>query len=498
MKFKFTVIVPVYNAERWLEECISSVVNQTLGFEENIQLILINDGSTDSSEVICKAYKKKYPDNITYIYKENGGVSSARNLGMEYIEGEYTVFLDSDDYWAKDAFDKIYSFFEVHNDSVDICVCRLQHTGDLEVDAHPLDWRFEMGNRVVSLEKEPECIQSAIGNSVFRSASIRDVRFNEKLRTAEDAFFNTQVILKRMKMGIVSDAVYFYRRMNSDDSLTSDIRMRKEFYLNIPREYYLALMESCRSRFGWIPEYVQHLIRYDIQWRKYIPEALDILTTEEKATYIDTMKQVLQNLDDDVIGKKDKLNQYRRLYLFQLKYGKEIVSQAELKENALYYNDIRIMNMRAPSFFKILELDVGNGSARISGSIKDFAPEEHKELQICCGDKEASAVKLRYDEGEYVPGYVGEHVAEVALFDVRVPISPGVKVSFRLKYRNDEIPLNPSFNKDFGLDRSRKQSFIILGKYIVKYRGGKLGFYRNRLKTRIASRFRQYRENRNK
>lgn len=498
MKYKFTVIVPVYNAELWLEECVSSVLKQTIGFIENIQLILVNDGSTDSSADICNEYEKKYPDNITYIYKENGGVSSARNLGMEYIEGVYTVFLDSDDYWSTDAFDLIYSFFEAHKKTLDICVCRLQHTGDLEVGVHPLDWRFEKGNRVVSLDKEPECIQSAIGNSVFRSASIRDVRFNEKLRTAEDAFFNTQVILKRMKMGIISDAVFYYRRMDSEDSLTSDIRMRKEFYLDIPREYYLKLMKSCRNRFGWIPEYVQHLIRYDIQWRKYIPEAMEVLTSEEQRFYVDTMKQVLQNLDDDVIRKRDTLNQYRRLYLFQLKYGKDIVSQAELKENALYYKGIRIMNMRAPSFFKILELDIQNDFMRISGCIKDFAPEENKELQICCNGEKVHSVKLHYNETEYVPGYVGEHVAEGALFDVRIPISPGMKISFCLKYRNGEIPLNPSFNKDTGLDRSRKHSFIILGKYIVKYRGGKLCFYRNRLKTRIASRFRRYRENRNK
>ena len=307
MKFKFTVIVPVYNAELWLRECLSSVVNQTLGFKENIHLVLVNDGSTDSSGDICERYKKKYPENVTYINKENGGVSGARNLGMKHIEGDYIIFLDSDDYWAEDAFDKIYHFFETHK-SLDVCVCRLQHVGDFVEKDHPLDWRFEKGSRVVSLEREPEVIQSAIGNSVFRSESICNIRFNENLRTAEDAFFNTQVLLKRMKMGIIADAVFYYRRMESGDSLTSDIRMRKDFYLDIPREYYLGLMEYCRNNSGHIPEYVQNLIRYDIQWRKYIPEAMDALNKAEKTSYIETMRQVLWNLDDDIIGRKDNLN----------------------------------------------------------------------------------------------------------------------------------------------------------------------------------------------
>ena len=97
---KVSVIIPVYNVEQYLEETILSVVNQTIGFE-NIQMILVNDGSPDNSEEICLKYRDKYPDNILYIKKENGGVSSARNLGMEYIQGKYVNFLDSDDKWEE-------------------------------------------------------------------------------------------------------------------------------------------------------------------------------------------------------------------------------------------------------------------------------------------------------------------------------------------------------------------------------------------------------------
>ena len=102
--FLFSVIMPVYNTEEYLEEAIQSVIEQTIGFEENIQLILINDGSTDNSESICKKYQEKYKNNIVYKYKENGGVSSARNEGRKYVKGKYFNFLDSDDKWDKDAF----------------------------------------------------------------------------------------------------------------------------------------------------------------------------------------------------------------------------------------------------------------------------------------------------------------------------------------------------------------------------------------------------------
>ena len=93
-KYKFSVVIPLYNVKKYLEDALKSVINQTIGFEKNIQLILVNDGSTDKSERICLKYKKLYPENIKYIYQENRGVSEARNEGMKYIEGKYVNFMD--------------------------------------------------------------------------------------------------------------------------------------------------------------------------------------------------------------------------------------------------------------------------------------------------------------------------------------------------------------------------------------------------------------------
>ena len=106
-KYRFSVIIPVYNVEDYLEETILSVVNQTMDFEQNIQLILINDGSKDNSYIVCEKYKNLYPNNVVYVEKENGGVSSARNAGIDYVEGRYVNFLDSDDKWDLDEFEKV-------------------------------------------------------------------------------------------------------------------------------------------------------------------------------------------------------------------------------------------------------------------------------------------------------------------------------------------------------------------------------------------------------
>lgn len=103
---KVSIIVPIYNVEKYLEKCLESLVNQTL---KEIQIILVNDGTKDNSGEIAKKYQEKYPEKIIYLEKENGGLSDARNYGIPYAIGEYVAFLDSDDYVESDMYDEMYN-----------------------------------------------------------------------------------------------------------------------------------------------------------------------------------------------------------------------------------------------------------------------------------------------------------------------------------------------------------------------------------------------------
>lgn len=103
---KVSVIVPIYNVEKYLEKCINSLLSQTL---EDIQIILVNDGSKDNSGNIAKEYEKNNKDRIIYVEKENGGLSDARNYGLKYATGDFIAFLDSDDYIEKNAYEEMYN-----------------------------------------------------------------------------------------------------------------------------------------------------------------------------------------------------------------------------------------------------------------------------------------------------------------------------------------------------------------------------------------------------
>lgn len=103
---KVSIIVPVYNTEKYLDKCLNSLVNQTL---QDIEIIVVNDGSKDNSEAIINKFKKNYSDKIVYLNKENGGLSDARNYAIPYVKSDYIGFVDSDDYIEFDMFEKMYN-----------------------------------------------------------------------------------------------------------------------------------------------------------------------------------------------------------------------------------------------------------------------------------------------------------------------------------------------------------------------------------------------------
>ena len=102
---KISIIVPVYNVSEYLAKCLDSLVSQSF---KNIEIIVVNDGSTDNSEEIVKEYQKRYM-NIKYFYKENGGLSSARNYGLEKATGEYIIIIDHDDKLTNNALEILYN-----------------------------------------------------------------------------------------------------------------------------------------------------------------------------------------------------------------------------------------------------------------------------------------------------------------------------------------------------------------------------------------------------
>ena len=329
-RFLFSVVIPVYNAEDYLHETIASVLEQTIGFEENIQLILVNDGSRDNSLEICREYAARYPENIEVIDKENGGVSSARNAGIEAIRGKYVNFLDADDKWEKNSFLQASRFFEEHENAVDVVAAQIRFF-DAATHDHKLNYKFETGTRVCDITREEEyySIQSTVATTFIKTSSIEGLRFDTKLKYGEDAVFVNKIILKKHAYGLLAEAWYMYRR-RAVSAVASQWQDR-EFYLITPERYHKELKRYCKSLYGSVIQNTQSLIIYDAGWRVQREEYRQVLNAEETEQYHALMHEVFTDLEDELIlGNLRHRTIYKLAEMMELKHGGDFFRELKL------------------------------------------------------------------------------------------------------------------------------------------------------------------------
>ena len=233
MEEKISVIVPVYNVEAYLERCVESILKQTY---TNFELILINDGSTDSSGKICDDLANQY-ENIKVYHIENAGVSNARNLGIQLATGAWITFIDSDDFVTNDYLATLASAVEGEN--VGFVIAPLHHIKNgIVTDLPPYSGRKELW----STEETMKELLMTTKTSFFPVAKLfnRDLLAEEKFNTdyhlAEDALFLTELLLKtRCSSVFIDKPIYYYdhREGSATTSVNRYVFDTIEVYKNI-------------------------------------------------------------------------------------------------------------------------------------------------------------------------------------------------------------------------------------------------------------------------
>jgi glycosyltransferase involved in cell wall biosynthesis len=208
-------VVPVYNIENYLKKCLDSLINQTL---EDIEIICVNDGSTDNSLAILEDYASK-DKRIKIITQKNGGLSAARNTGLKYINGEYTSFIDSDDWIEIDTYESLYSFaksknldilmfpFSFYNENT-AEVYKTQYTSLEVVDSH-------LDNKIFTYTDVKDVlfkIAHSPVNKIYKSSYLSDIdaHFKDGLNYEDLAFF-FPTFINAKRISIIRKPLYFYR-----------------------------------------------------------------------------------------------------------------------------------------------------------------------------------------------------------------------------------------------------------------------------------------------
>ncbi len=218
-----SIIIPVYNVEKYLPECLDSVINQTY---KNLEILLIDDGSPDNSGKICDEYAEK-DARIKVIHKENGGVSSARNLGLDIATGEYITFIDSDDFVDEHYVEYLYNDLTYQSSDMSFCGFSKYFGQAVEpyVECFPNNLKVDCGNKhfqsfFQSFFRFNDTVFGSACRILYKKEIVKDIRFNSNIKISEDLVFALNCIFKSASISYVDKSLYFYR-INDQSACTS-------------------------------------------------------------------------------------------------------------------------------------------------------------------------------------------------------------------------------------------------------------------------------------
>ncbi|MCL2106102.1 MAG: bifunctional glycosyltransferase family 2 protein/CDP-glycerol:glycerophosphate glycerophosphotransferase [Oscillospiraceae bacterium] len=308
---KITVIVPVYNVEQYLPDCLDSLANQTLP-KEDMEVLLINDGSPDGSGAICERYAARY-EWIRYFFKENEGLSATRNYGLARAQGKYIMYLDSDDTFTPETLEAVAEFFDTHYDEVDLVTYRIQPYRDgKKLRAH-FRYRTLCKSGVYDLNEFPYITQTTINICVKNRGKDNILFSSDPNFRHEDQKYTTDHLMPKCRIGFCDKGEYSYNRGNSD-SLTAT-----RFYPYYIFESTTAWYEEMFALYsGKVPGFIQALLLHDLNWKlngnilfPYHYDEARFAQAEER------LRVLLRRVDTSLLIGHPTIQKHLKLYLLK-------------------------------------------------------------------------------------------------------------------------------------------------------------------------------------
>lgn len=286
---KISVIIPVYNVEKYLRECLNSVINQTL---KDIEIICINDGSTDSSLEILKEYAAK-DKRISIIDKENEGLSATRNLGINLAKGEYISFVDSDDYLDLNFYEKLYKTAKKFK--ADIACTNLYRVSEIKKSHYLVKYFFSKCTQSPRLKYKYASVpqNNYVMNKIYERIKLQksDVRF-EKNVLFEDILFSHKIIYYLQALVTVPGTKYNYR-----DNPYSIVNVQSDKHKKDYKDAMLKSLTFIQTNNIIVPNITNY--RYNIK-REYAVLGIPVLTIRE-------------------YGDTDRIYLFGKIFIFQIK-----------------------------------------------------------------------------------------------------------------------------------------------------------------------------------
>lgn len=307
-----SVIVPIYNTDNYLDSCVNSILNQSY---QSYELLLIDDGSTDNSSIICDNYSNKY-DVIRVFHKKNGGPASARNLGLKEAKGDFITFIDADDWVDEDYLQNFVT--SIHVDRYDNLIMQ------------GLVKEFTDGSSYIC--DDSIYFAAGCGNLYNRKVIVdNQILLNSEMKLGEDTIFNLDYLMFVDGYTIVDKCGYHYRHSNKGTSLTSSANIDSIY------QFYLKLKEKSKEKYilnnSRLSDFLNSHVKTQIQSAIYRLDTLDaenrkqwlkLIFIDGNYENVDFLVEEIKNLESIVKMKNNELALIRRSKAYRI--GKLILS----------------------------------------------------------------------------------------------------------------------------------------------------------------------------
>lgn len=452
--YLFSVIIPVCGNPDSLSDTLESVIGQDIGFEKQIQIIIVDGGDSEEGSRICRDFEKRYPHNFVCVRTDGGdaGLNAARNEGIRYAEGRYITFPRCGDCFGSGSFRNVYEFYETASGAVDVVFCC---------------GRPDSG--IVDVRKRYRQVRNSLAGCFIRGEEVRKHTFQGNMVAEAESLFVNSIILERQQYGLAAAGECSFSTERTCPGGRVERKMPKEWYLETPSVYYMQLIRQSVRQYEVVIPYIQYLICSDFQWRLR-DDPSHVLNAKEQKEYEACLREMLSYMDDAMICRPEKMYVEYKLFALSLKYGRDITSGLVYRKGKLYFEAARIYGLQSKSLFSIDVLAVGEGSLRLSG-------------RIWCPFADRIAIYFENDRGEQFPvehtpaGFrkaviFGKELIRVRGYEAELPLA-GVR-EYHICARYEDKPsqkLHIRLGKFSHLSRDVNELYYEDGGYMVGCEG---------------------------
>lgn len=388
MSYKLSVIIPVFNAEDYIKECLDSVVDQSLGID-NIEVIIVNDNSCDSTLDIISQYTDKYPSFKLISNKSNLGPGESRNMALKEVSSDYVTYLDADDFISQNAYEDALS--KINEFNADLLIYNWEtYTGSDYVEPINIHQQNTLENKLITdIKQNPKLfLSTAPWNKIYHRSLFKYLKFSKGFY--EDNIVAILALINAKRIFLSKDSIYYYRK--NSDSTTENITVDSSIHLSN------SIKEIFDLRYEY-PEFLNYLkllninFIYDILfWTYYYNWAL-----ADELKIINKLKSVIIPL------KKEDIDRFKQLFPDKLSYEKDILDLDKYDAETFlakykYFNRLNKVNSQAS-----LYVDTGKGFNESDKVAIDYSPLKKNNLEFSL-ENFSNISKLRFDplEGSFI------------------------------------------------------------------------------------------------